>query len=92
VGFTKTFSALVSGAFVAGMGLVAVSAAVGSEFIRGLGVFPLLLAMLLLPHALLEWETSRAVRLSKQPTDEGARLGSSPCGRSPVAIGVKEGK
>jgi hypothetical protein len=74
---TKTFSALVLGAFVAGMGLVAVSAVVGSEFIRGLGVFPLLLAMFLLPHALWEWEASAAVRLGSRPTDEGAHLGPS---------------
>lgn len=74
---TKMFSALVSGAFVTGMGLVAVSVMVGSEFIRELGAFPLLLAMFLLPHALLEWEAPRGGRLGDPPTDERAYLGPS---------------
>jgi hypothetical protein len=73
---TKTFSALVLAA-VAGGGVVAVSALVGSEFLRGLGVFPLLLALFLLPHALGEWGASPAVRLRSQPTAEGAYLGPS---------------
>ena len=51
------FSALVLGAFVTGAGLVAVGAGIGSEFIRALGAFPLLLAMFLLSHAFLEWES-----------------------------------
>lgn len=54
---TKMFSALVLGAFVTGVGLVAVGAGIGSEFIRALGAFPLLLSMFLLPHAFLEWES-----------------------------------
>jgi hypothetical protein len=74
---TKMFSALVLGAFVTGMGLVAVSAMVGSEFIRGLGAFPLLLAMFLLPHAFLEWEAPQVGRLDNPPTDDGAHLGPS---------------
>jgi hypothetical protein len=77
VSFPKTFSALVLGAFVAGMGLVAVSVVVGSEFIRGLGVFPVLLAMFLLPHALLEWGASPTVRMGNQPTTEVAPRGPS---------------
>jgi hypothetical protein len=65
--FSKMFSALVAGAFVTGVGLVVVSAVTGSEFLRGLGAFPLLLAMFLLSHALLEWETPRGDRLSIPP-------------------------
>lgn len=75
--FTKTFSACALGAFVAGVGLVAMSVTVESEFLRGLGVFPLLLAMFLLSNALREWEAFGAVRLSSQPTDDAARLGPS---------------
>ena len=56
--FTKMFSVLVLSAFVTGMGLVAVSTLVESEFIRELGAFPLLLAMFLLPNALLERKAS----------------------------------
>lgn len=74
---TKMFSALVSGAFVTGVGLCAVGAVIGSEFIRELGAFPLLLAMFLLPHALLEWEASRSGRWGDPPTDERAYLGPS---------------
>jgi hypothetical protein len=73
----KTFSALILGALVVGAGLVAVGAPLGSEFLRGLGIFPLLLAMFLLPHALLEWEASRAVRSGNRFTDDVARLGPS---------------
>lgn len=66
--FTKMFSALVMGAFVTGMGLVAVGAGVGSEFLRELGAFPLLLAMFLLPHAFLEWGAPQAGSLGNLPT------------------------
>lgn len=58
--YTKTFSVLVLSALVIGMGLVAVGGGIGSEFIKALGTFPLLLAMFLLPHAFLEWEAPRA--------------------------------
>jgi hypothetical protein len=74
---TKMFSALVLGAFVTGVGLVAVGAGVGFEFIRTLGAFPLLLAMFLLPHALLEWEAPQVGRLDNLPTNDIAYLGPS---------------
>ena len=72
--FTKMFSACVLGAFVAGVGLVAMGVTVESEFLRGLSVFPLLLAIFLLSNALPEWEAFGAVRLGTQSTDAGARL------------------
>ena len=71
------FSACALAAFVAGVGLVAMGATMEFEFIRRLGVFPLLLAMFLLQHALWEWEAPRAVRLGTQSTDNDARLGPS---------------
>jgi len=71
---TKMFSSLVLGALVVGVGLVAMSAIVESEFLRRLGVFPLLFAMFLLPKALLEWEASRAVPLDNLSIDEAAHL------------------
>ena len=52
----KTFSLLVLSAFVSGVGLVAAGVMLESEFLGALGAFPLLLAMFLLPHALLEWK------------------------------------
>jgi len=63
----KMFSALVLGAFVTGGGLVAVGAGTGSEFIRTLGAFPLLLTMFLLPNAFLEWEAQRTGGLANLP-------------------------
>ena len=69
---TKMFSTLVLGGFITGVGLVAVGAGVGSEFLRTLGAFPLLLVMFLLPHALLEWEAPRSGRLGDPVTEEGA--------------------
>lgn len=74
---TKMFSVCTLGALVAGVGLVAMSVTVESEFLRRLGVFPLLLAMFLLSHALREWEAPPAVRSGTQPTDDGTRLGPS---------------
>jgi hypothetical protein len=71
------FSALVLGALVVGVGLVAASAGGESEFLRRLGVFPLLLAMFLLPHALWEWQAARTTRLGHQPTNDRAHLGPS---------------
>ncbi len=72
--FTKMFSACSLGAFVAGVGLIAMGVTVESEFLRGLSVFPLLLAIFLLSNALREWEAFGAVRLGTQSTDAGARL------------------
>jgi hypothetical protein len=74
---TKMVSAFVVGAFVAGVGLVAVGAGMGSEFIRGLGAFPLFLVMFLLPNALLEWEAPQVGRLGTPPADDIAYLNPS---------------
>jgi len=63
----KMFSAFVLGAFFTGGGLVALGAGIESEFIRTLGAFPLLLAMFLLPNAILEWEERRVGGLDDLP-------------------------
>ena len=75
--FTKTFSASALGALVVGVGVITMGVTAESDFLRSLGVFPLLLAMFLLPNALQEWEAFGAVRLSSRPTDDGVRLGPS---------------
>lgn len=75
--FTRTFSACALGALVVGVGVISMGITAESDFLRSLGVFPLLLAMFLLPNALQEWEAFGAVRLSSQLTDDAARLGPS---------------
>jgi hypothetical protein len=55
---TKTFTMLVCGLCVGGLGLALIGSLGGSDFLRSLGGFPLFLALFLLPHVLLEWEGS----------------------------------
>lgn len=84
----KTFSLLVGVAVVLGMGLIVVSAVMGSEFLRRLGLFPILFALFVLPHALLEWEASGVVHVGASPTDKVVRLDPSATAAG-VVTGVR---